>query len=273
MTVREQPAPDPERPLLAEVRRAEISERLRTAGSVTVSELETQYGISSMTARRDLAAIERQGLARRTHGGAMLPSIAAHEDSFASRLAIATDSKRALAAAAAATVAPGESLLLDSSSTAYHVARELLDAGIAATIITNSLPIMQLVATSPQSSIELLGVGGTLRRLTGSFVGPFAVHTIRGHFADRCFFSVKGVTADGSLTDPDALEAEVKRELIAHAGESVLLVDQTKLAVRGLNVIARVADLGAVLVEQASDHDLAPLRAPGVRLEVVAVHA
>src|SRR4051812_49562728 len=116
-----------------------------------------------MTARRDLAGLERQGLARRTHGGAVMPAIAAHEDSFASRLEVAAEAKQALAVAAAAAVQEGESVFLDSSTTAYHVARELLDRGVHATVISNSLPVMELVATHPSRALDLVGVGGMLR--------------------------------------------------------------------------------------------------------------
>jgi DeoR/GlpR family transcriptional regulator of sugar metabolism len=245
-------------------------ERLRTAGSVTVSELEEQFGVSSMTARRDLAGLERQGLARRTHGGAVMPAIAAHEDSFASRLEVAADAKRALGVAGAAAVQAGESVFLDSSTSAYQVARALLDRGIRATVITNSLPVMELVATHSGPAVDLVGVGGMLRPLTRSFVGPFAVHTVLGHIADRLYFSVKGVTPDGALTDPDSLEAEVKRAMIAHAEHANLLVDESKLATHGRSVIARLADVTSVLAHGVSDERVAGLRAAGARVEVVA---
>src|SRR3954453_23525582 len=143
------------RALLADARRTAIVERLRVTGSVTVAELEEQFGVSSMTPRRALDGLERRGLARRTHGGAVLPAFTAHEDSFASRLEVAADAKRALTRAAAAAVQPGESLFLDSSTSAYHVARELLDRGVSATVITNSLPVMELIATHPSDAVDL----------------------------------------------------------------------------------------------------------------------
>jgi DeoR/GlpR family transcriptional regulator of sugar metabolism len=257
------------RALLADARRAAIVERLRVTGSVTVAELEEQFGVSSMTARRDLDGLERRGLARRTHGGAVLPAFTAHEDSFASRLEVAADAKQALARAAAAAVQPGESLFLDSSTSAYHVARELLDRGVSATVITNSLPVMELVATHPSAAVDLVGVGGMLRRLTRSFVGPFAVHTVLGHIADRLYFSVKGVTPDGALTDPDSLEAEVKRAMVAHSEQPVLLLDESKLATHGRSVLGRLADVSSVLACGVPDDRLRALRAAGAVVEVV----
>src|SRR4051812_2191675 len=85
------------RPLLAEPRRQAIVELIRGAGSVSVSELEARFGISAMTARRDLAELERQGAVRRTHGGAVLPGVSAHEDSFAQRVETFSEAKIALA--------------------------------------------------------------------------------------------------------------------------------------------------------------------------------
>jgi DeoR/GlpR family transcriptional regulator of sugar metabolism len=255
--------------VLAETRRAAIADLLRSTGSVTVGALEERFGISSMTARRDLADLERQGLARRTHGGAVLPAISGHEDSFVARVETAPEAKQALARAAVATLSPRQSVFLDSSSTAYFVAQRILDEGLQLTIITNSLPVMELVGTAATPNVELIGVGGSLRRLTRSFVGPFAVHTVLGHFADRLFLSVKGVTRDGALTDADPLEAEVKATMIAHAEEAFLLIDDSKLQARGLNAVGRVGHLTGVFAYAARPEALAALRATGVDVRTV----
>jgi DeoR/GlpR family transcriptional regulator of sugar metabolism len=254
----------PQERVLAESRRAAIVDLLRSSGSVTVAQLEQRFGVSPMTARRDLSDLERQGLARRTHGGAVLPAITAHEDSFATRVDTESEAKLALAEAALTVLSPRQSVFLDSSSTAYFVARRIVQEGLAVTLITNSQPVMELASSSGSANLELIGVGGTLRRLTRSYVGPFAIHTVLGHFADRLFLSVKGITADGTLTDADPLEAEVKRAMIAHAEEAVLLVDRTKLRARGLSAIGPVGDLAAVITHGVPAAGLGGLRATGV---------
>src|SRR3954465_15932452 len=86
--------------ILAETRRAEIAARLPATGAVTVAEVEERFGVSPMTARRALPALERPGVVRRTHGGAVLPTFPAHEDSFARRLEVDADEKARLAIAA-----------------------------------------------------------------------------------------------------------------------------------------------------------------------------
>ncbi len=255
--------------MLALARRSAIADLLRDSGAVTVTEVETRFGVSPMTARRDLQELERQGIARRTHGGAVLPSISAQEDSFAMRVEVATHEKAALAEAAVAMLSARETVFLDSSSTAYFVARRIVELGLGVTVITNSLPVMDVIAGGETPNVNLIGIGGTLRPLTRSFVGPYAVRTVLGHFADRMFLSVKGVTRDGVLTDADELEAEVKRSMIAQAGEAVLLVDDSKLGARGQNAITRVTDVKTVLASSAPASALEPLRATGVNVQVV----
>jgi DeoR/GlpR family transcriptional regulator of sugar metabolism len=256
------------RGMLAETRRLGIVQMLRADGSVSVADIEARFGVSSMTARRDLAELERQGSARRTHGGAVLLGISGGEDSFGQRVERDTEAKAALAAAAVRRVTAGEAIFLDSSSTTFFVAREILESGLAVTLLTNSLPIMDLVASQARPNVELIAVGGVLRGLTQSFVGPQALQAVQSHFADRLFFSCKGVTS-GVLTDADQLEAELKRAMIAQAAVSTVLVDRTKLAARGLNAIAPANAVDEVITHGFSEPDVASLRAAGVTVELV----
>lgn len=259
-------APD-DRLRLAEGRREAITELLQAQRAVTVGEIEERFGVSPMTARRDLAELERQGQARRTHGGAVLPSTSSHEDSFTARMATATAAKRMLATAAAATVEDGGALFLDSSTTAYHLAELLIREDRPVTVVTNSLPIVDLIASNARETIELIVAGGQLRRISRSFVGPVAVESLRRHWTDRAFLSVKGIAPDGTLTDADPLEAEVKRTMISQAGHATLLVDGGKLDRRGLSVIGPVTDCTDVLVAGLGTDDedlLAAIDVPGV---------
>jgi hypothetical protein len=111
---------------LPEQRRQRIVMRLREAGSVTVAGLEKELGISAATARRDLVVLERQGEVKRTHGGAVPPGLAQHEDSFQQRLGEAVEAKQRLARAAAGLLGADQSVFIDSSTTAYYAARRIL---------------------------------------------------------------------------------------------------------------------------------------------------
>jgi DeoR/GlpR family transcriptional regulator of sugar metabolism len=255
--------------MLPDERRRLIAERLVERGSVSVSGLEKEFGISPMTARRDLDELERQGVARRTHGGAVLPGLSSHEDSFFQRLEVATAAKDRLARAAVELIEPGEAVFLDSSTTAYFVARRIVRDNVKCTVLTNSVPIMQMVCESEAPQVELIGVGGTLRKLTRSFVGPVALTGIEAHFGDLALFSVKGVTHDGHLTDPDALEAEIKRAMIKRARRAVLLVDGSKFDRPALSVIATARDLAGILAADVPEGPLQHLARAGVDVRAV----
>jgi DeoR/GlpR family transcriptional regulator of sugar metabolism len=250
-------------------RRRLIAERLVQRGSVSVSELEAEFGVSPMTARRDLDELDRQGVARRTHGGAVLPGPSSHEDSFFQRMEMATEAKERLADAALAQLAPGEAVFVDSSTTAYWAARRIVRENLRCTLLTNSAPVMQLACEADAPQVDLIGIGGTLRKLTRSFVGPQAVAGIAAHYADQVLFSVRGLTHDGHLTDPDALEAEIKRTMIQRSRRAVLLVDGSKFDRPALSVIAKVTDLSAILAADAPEDALRPLTRAGLDVRTV----
>jgi DeoR/GlpR family transcriptional regulator of sugar metabolism len=254
---------------LPEERRQRIARLVEANGSVKVAALEEEFGISPMTARRDLVALEREGRVQRTHGGAILPGFAAHEDSFQRRVEVEMVAKRRLARAAAALAEPGQTIFIDSSTTAYHAAKRILEEGLRVTLLTNSVPVMELFTASRASNVELVGMGGSLRKLTLSFVGPHTVRTVGAHLVDKVFFSVKGLTESGYLSDPDPLEAEVKRAMIEQSQEPLLLVDSTKFEQRGLSVITHVREVALVLAADAPTDRMVALAEAGVKVRRV----
>ncbi len=254
---------------LCEARRELVREILLDAGAVTVGEVRERFGVSPMTARRDLDALQRRGFARRTHGGAVLPSIAAPENSFHQRLMAATEAKTELAGAAFALLRPGESIFLDSSTTAYFLALRIAEEEIRLKVTTNSGPVLHVLASRDDPRIELCAVGGMLRRLTGSYVGPQAVRNIRERFADRCFLSVTGVTSDGMLTDADDLEAAVKHAMIEQAGKSVLMLDDSKVSTRGRQAITSIDATALVLAYGISEAVAERLRGQGANVQTI----
>jgi len=243
-----------------------IAELLQSSGAVTVTDLQERFGVSPMTARRDLAVLAERGVARRTHGGAVLPSIAARENSFAQRLRDVPEAKTRLAERAYALLEPGDTLFLDASSTTYYLARLIAERALKVRVITNSLPALQELA---DAKAEVVAIGGTFRRLPCSYVGPAAVRSVRDHFADRFFLSVTGIADNGSMTDADLLEAEVKRTMLEHAAQSVLALDESKLATRGRQAIAPVSAVSLVLADGLPAGDVTRLTGLGATLQPV----
>jgi DeoR/GlpR family transcriptional regulator of sugar metabolism len=254
---------------LPEQRQQRIALRVREAGSVTVAGLEKELGISAATARRDLTLLERQGKVKRTHGGAVPPGLTQHEDSFQQRLGEAVEQKKRLARAAAALLEADETVFIDSSTTAYYAARRILAGTSGITCLTNLVPVMDLFSTADPSRTSMVGLGGIFRALTLSFVGPCTIHTIESYLANRAFLSVKGITAEGYLTDINPLEAEVKKAMIRHAERPVLLVDGRKFEQRGFSVIAHVSKVSLVVTADARRSHVKALEDLGVDVQSV----
>jgi DeoR/GlpR family transcriptional regulator of sugar metabolism len=252
--------------MMPEERRRRIAWLVREVGSVTIGSLEAEFGISPMTARRDLAALEEEGRVRRIHGGAILPEYAGHEDSFWYRLEKDIEAKERLAEAAVELLEPGTSVFLDSSTSAYYLARRLLREGPRVTLLTNSVPVMELFMREEAPKTDVVGVGGLMRKLTLSFVGPHAVEMISAHSADKAFISVKGIIREGYLTDPDLLEAQVKRAMTEHCEEPILIADGSKFEKRGLSVVTHVSKLSRVLLADAPEGRVEELASTGVEV-------
>lgn len=249
-------------------RRRLTLEMLRQQGSVTVDEVQERFGVSPMTARRDLALLAERRQARRTHGGAVLPelALAGHEDSFDSRLGQDVDAKRRLATAVVNTIMPGETIFVDSSSSGYYAAREIVTVGLAITVITNSLPVMALVCDATATRVELIGLSGRFRRANQSFVDPQTVRAIERFSADRVIFSVKGIAPDGSLTEPDPQEATVKRAMIDRARKVILAAAGEKFSECGVNVIAPAATVDSAYLVDPPQAGVERLEAAGVTI-------
>lgn len=256
--------PNGKRSLMPAERRRQILEILRRDGSISVGAVEEHFGVSAMTARRDLAVLAENGHSRRTHGGAVMPELAGHEDSFQSRLGQDVDAKQRLAGAVVSTLDADETVFIDSSSSAYFVVREILNSGLRITVLTNSVPVMAAVMGADSPQVELIGLGGAFRDLTQSFVGSQTVTAIGGFFVDRAIFSVKGIELGGFLTDPDPLEAEVKRAMITRARTAVLVAASQKFDERGLNVIVPASDVKQAYLADPPPAGVRTLEAAGV---------
>lgn len=261
--------PSNRRPMVPEERRRRIAQLIGETGSVMVATLEKEFGVSAATARRDLQVLERAGQARRTHGGAVVPGFTGHEDSFEQRLGEAIPAKKRLAKTALSLLGPGETVFIDSSTTAYYAVQRILAATPQTTFLTNLLPAMEMFKTIEAPQAHLIGIGGSFRVLTKSFVGPQAIQTINAYFADKTFLSVKGLTPEGDLTDPDPSEAEVKRAMIKRSETPVLLVDGRKFERRGLGVIANISAVALVITADAGREHIRRLTDAGVDVRCV----
>ena len=225
--------------LLPAERRQRVFEVVLARHTVAVTELAELFDVSPMTIRRDLQALEEQGLVEAVHGGARSSLQSPFELSFAQRELVNAESKRAIGRLAASLVSDGEAVALDASTTTVQVARNLVGRR-RVTVVTNG--IMAAAELGHRPGIDVIVTGGQLHQ-TASLVGPFARATIEQLRVDWLFFSVTGITEDLVLTGPSEFDAETKLALMSIARRVVLVADSTKF---GRDSYVRVAPLVAV---------------------------
>ena len=225
--------------LFAEERQRDVLERLHSTGKVTVEELATAFHVSAPTVRADLTRLEDQGLLRRTHGGAIPISHTLYEPPYAQRQVMRYDEKRAIARLAASRVKDGETVMLDAGTTTHEIAI-LLKERTSLTVVTNSLVNALTLMDSPDIAVIL--VGGNIQPRRKATLGPLAVRFLEAFRVDRAFMGFNGVHVQSGYTVVDFDAAEIKRRMMACAGEVVAVADSSKI---GQIAFAAVAPLQA----------------------------
>lgn len=223
--------------------------RVRTAGATSVRDLAGQLGVSPSTIRRDLEVLDRDGTLRRVRGGA-LPCVDPDADRpFAEVTVTDEQDKEAVAARAAQLVGDGDVLLLDIGTTTMRLARRL--RGRRVTVVTSSLAVLDVLRTD--SEVELLLLGGMVRRPYHSLVGVLTEAALSQVVADRVFLGVSGVRRDGQLVDTTVAEVPLKRAMIAAAGQVVLLVDRHKFPGTGALRVCGPEAVDVIVTNQGAD--------------------
>ncbi|KQM57081.1 MULTISPECIES: DeoR/GlpR family DNA-binding transcription regulator [unclassified Agreia] len=229
----------------APVRRARILELLAAGGFVKVTELSVVFGVSEVTIRSDLDALESAGQLDRVHGGAVTSATPRRtEPAFEEALGSLWDEKLRIAAHAAALVSPGDSVIIDVGTTAAALARALVDRADLhdVVIITNGLKIaLELERALPRFSVIV--TGGTLRALQHSLVNPMADGLFDSLHADIAFIGCNGVDVEHGITNINLPEAEIKRRMLGAATRRIVLADGSKI---GQVHLGRVAPVGGV---------------------------
>lgn len=211
--------------MLAIERRRKIMSMLNENHSVLVTELAQLFNVTEETIRRDLEKLESEGLLKRTYGGAVLIESTSAEVPFSFREVTNIEGKRAIALKLVQYIDDGDTLVMDSSSSALQVAK-LLKTKKGLTVITNSLKIINELSNS--KDIKIISTGGTLRTNTLSLVGPFAIDTLNKLSANKAIISCKGFDVDKGFTESNELEAEVKIAMLNIAARKYFIVDHTK---------------------------------------------
>ncbi len=262
--------------MIAKERHRRIVDEVGHSGSARVSDLARKFDVTEETIRRDLRVLSQQGRLIRTHGGALAadygPDPASHvELPFAQRDSTRMPEKRAIAAVASKLIHPGEVIVLDASSTACELARQLPD--IPLTVVSNSLAVCSIL--SGRAQIHTICTGGVLDADAMAFVGLQAEKTLESFNVGKFFHSCRGIDPDRGISEADERQAELKLRAMQLATESILLVDTSKFGVASSFFYASADSVDLLVTDDGQggqiDEALRSLQARGVTIKKAAV--
>ena len=194
--------------MFAEQRKKIIMELLHLNSSVSLNELIDTFEVSETTIRRDLTEMESAGELIRTHGGAILNTRSGYEPDYIQKQSEFLEEKKNIAKTVASMVDDGDTVILDSGSTTFEIAKELSDKNI--TLVTNSATIVSAFL-SKQTNMQIHSTGGLLRTHTKSFVGSAAEDFLRQIRPDKAFIAANGISLSAGATTAHMSEASIKK--------------------------------------------------------------
>jgi DeoR/GlpR family transcriptional regulator of sugar metabolism len=250
--------------MLAETRRQRLLELITRQGYATLDVLVKGLGVSESTIRRDLEALDLAGSIKRTHGGAVYTGEVRSMSAFDERTGTAAAEKRAIGAAAAALLEDGDTVLLDGGTTTLEVARALV--GRRVQVVTNSLPIVQLLAASQQT--DLILIGGYVYPRTGVALGPLAVATMQAIRVRTAILGAGGIVSEG-IYNSNSLLVDTERQMMSCGQEIMIVADHTKFGRLALARLCGLDEVDHVVVDaglSADDREI--LRDSGVAIHI-----
>lgn len=230
------------------IRRQLITEAVMAEGTMRIEDLTERFGISLMTAHRDLDELESRGLLRKTRGivSAAPTSLIESSDLYrASRQAL---EKRAIAEAAAKFIEPGQAVFLDDSTTVLQMV-PFISTRVPLTVITNSIIMMNDLKN--MRDVTLLGLGGQFHNWCNAFMGSVTTNEIKRLRADRLFMSMSAITDDMVFHQSPEM-VDTKRAMFESASMRILLADHTKFERRALHAMGGLDEFDVVIVDDAT---------------------
>lgn len=249
--------------MLAAERKNLILEKLQNEKKVVVSELSTLFDVSEETIRRDLDKLEREGIAIKGYGGAVLNENTGIDMPFAVRKKNNMDGKRIIASMIAGLVNDGDHIFIDPSTTGVEIVNALRDKK-RLTVITNSIEV--LTELCDVSGWDIISTGGIMKENYLALVGPRALDSISSFNADKVIISCKGIDMSKGITDGNELFSQVKQTMLSAANQKILAVDYTKFDKVAFSQICDISRLDMVVTDRKpSDEWLHYFEENGIR--------
>jgi DeoR family fructose operon transcriptional repressor len=251
--------------LFVEERKMKILEFIEEHRKATVVELCQQFKVSSATIRNDLRDLEITGLLIRTHGGAMVKTKTGLEPDMSLRKVQHLEEKRRIAEAALGLVEDGDTIILDTGTTTYELAR-LLGEKRDLTVVTNDLPIALLLEDS--DSVRVVVVGGMIRRkfhctVASSFSGMNALSNLT---VDKAFMAANGFSLEKGASTPDLNHSETKKLMISIAARVILLFDSSKMGRNSFAIFAPPDKIDAVVTDSLREEERRQMEESGIEV-------
>ena len=235
--------------------------------STQVADLVRLFNVSEMTIRRDLDLLERKGLLRRVHGGAVSHHGRSYEPPFMLRSTVHNEEKKRIGAAAAGLINKGDSILLDVGTTTLEIARNLY-AHQNLTVITPSFQIATQLAEHP--GIRLILTGGILRQSELSMVGSLAARATQEFYVDKLYLGAGGIDLRAGLSEFNLEDAQVKQVMLQQAKDITAVVDSSKFGQVALAAIAPLKAVNRIITDSGIQPRLAArIRDLGIELILV----
>lgn len=232
----------------AEERKKFILDYVKKNEFVDITYLKNTLDVSEMTIRRDLRKLEANNSLVRVLGGARSIPSGMYEDPVEKRVKFHAEEKERIARYAASLVNEGDSIFMDASSTVYAMV-EYLD--VHTTVITNNISIC--LKLKDKQRIDVILVGGDLRKSAMSLVGIDAIRMLENYYVDKAFLSSKAVDLVHGISDATRDEAEVKKAMIRSSGETYFLVDHYKLENRAFYKVCSLDEITALIVDESKE--------------------
>ena len=254
-------------------RRTKIIEIVQQSGSMTVAELCDLFDVSEMTIRRDLRDLDREGVLRRVHGGAVSSLGRSYEPPYTVRSTRNAEIKRAIGLKAAELIVDGDSIALDVGTTTLKIT-QALQGKHNLTIITASLPIANEIVSnlSLTSEVRLILTGGIIRSGELSMIGNIAAQTYADFHVDKAFIGVGGISEEDGLTEYNLEDAIVKKPMIQNAQQRIVVADSTKIGRTTFTAFAPLSMVDTLITDSKIPAEaLSRLEALGIEVLVVEV--
>lgn len=254
--------------MYAEERQQAMAQLVAERGRLSVNEISEQFDVTTETVRRDLSVLERIGLLRRVHGGAVpATALAVMEAGLGERDLANTSHKDRIARAALDQLpAANGTVLLDAGSTTGRLA-SLLPRDLRLTVVTHAVPVAARLAGLPQVDLRLLP--GRVRRTTQAAVGADTVEALQRLRADVAFLGTNALSIAHGLSTPDHEEAATKRAMVVAARRIVCLADSSKVDTESSVRFAELSEVDVLVTDDGiAAADRRALERAGVQVVV-----